>query len=286
MLLSSVGSTVPHRTDRVPAAPGRILLAAHRHLAFTMAYQPIVDLHEDRVIGYEALVRGMQNESASAVINANLGMSGERRFDQRCHHLAMQLAGDLGIVGTGASLFLNFRPVAGEPMAGRLAAALEAAEQDGFPLHRLVVELTESEPLDDPEAIQRVLADYRSRGVRSAIDDFGAGFSGLALLAVFEPDMVKIDLALIRQIHNRHRSEIIVRSMARMCNDLQLQVIAEGVEQRSECDTLQAIGIRYMQGNFFAEPGFERLPAWPTAASERSSVSDRRPANDRIALVS
>ena len=288
MLLSSVGSTLPRRSNRsagsssADASSDRIILRAHRHLAFTMAYQPVVDVVNNTVIGYEALVRGLHNEPASAVLGANIGMTGERRFDQRCHHLAIQLASDLGLLETGASLFLNFRPVAGEPMAERLAAALEAAEQSGFPLSRLVVEITESEPLDDPEAVQRVLTHYRTRGLRSAIDDFGAGFSGLSLLAVFQPDLVKIDIQLIRQINARRRSEIIVRSMVRMCADLNIQVIAEGVEQRREFETLQSLGVQFMQGNFFAEPGFERLPTWPAAPAAQPA----RRATDRISLVS
>lgn len=285
MLLSSVGSTLPRRSNRSTSSTSdRIILRAHRHLAFTMAYQPIVDIVHNSVIGYEALVRGLQNEPASAVLDANLGMTGERRFDQRCHHLAIQLSSDLGLLETGACLFLNFRPVAGEPMAKRLAAALEAAEQSGFPLNRLVVEITESEPLDDPEAVQRVLTHYRAHGLRSAVDDFGAGFSGLSLLAVFQPDLVKIDIQLIRQINARRRSEIIVRSMVRMCADLNIQVIAEGVEQRREFETLQSLGVQYMQGNFFAEPGFERLPIWPNPTFDRRNSNRSDP--DRTSRIS
>ena len=231
---------------------------------FSMAFQPIVDVEQRSVFAYEALIRGLQNQSAASVLDSPSGLSREHSFDERSTGLALQLAEDLGLHAAGANLFLNFRPSAIGSVADRLAFLLEAAERSGFPLDRLVMEITEAEPLSDPASLERVFAHFRSRGVRSAIDDFGAGFAGLSLLSAFHPDLLKIDISLIHDIHLRPRNRSIVRAIHTLARELGITVIAEGIEHTDEAEVLRDLGIHLMQGNLFAEPGFESLPLWPT----------------------
>lgn len=232
---------------------------------FSMAFQPIVDVEQRSVFAYEALIRGLQNEPAASILESPTGLSREHSFDERCNAMAIQLAEELGLHSTGASLFLNFRPSGNGTVAERLAFLLEAAERSGFPLDRLVMEITEAEPLFDPDSLERVFARFRSRGVRSAIDDFGAGFAGLSLLSAFHPDLLKIDISLVHDIHLLPRNRTIVRSVAALAAELGVRVIAEGIECNGEAEVLREIGISLMQGNLFAEPGFQTLPLWPTA---------------------
>lgn len=240
---------------------------------FSMAFQPIIDFQDRSVFAYEALVRGLRNEPAASILDSPSGPSREKTFDARCNGLAVDLAEALGLRQTGAALFLNFRPIPAAPVADRLSALLETTERSGFPLDHLVIEITESEPVFDPLGLERVFARFRSRGVRSAIDDFGAGYAGLSLLAAFHPDLLKIDISLIHEIHTRPRSRAIVRSIVTMGRDLGTEIIAEGIEHPQEAEVLRDLGIRYMQGNLFAEPGFEVLPLWPTSPT---SPTDQR----------
>ncbi len=101
---------------------------------------------------------------------------------------------------------------------------------------------------------------YRSRGFRTAIDDFGAGYSGLNLLAEVGADIIKLDLALVRDVHTDRTRRAIVRGICQVAADLGTTVIAEGVEQKDEYLALRDLGIELFQGYLFARPAFEALP--------------------------
>jgi len=107
---------------------------------------------------------------------------------------------------------------------------------------------------------------YRSSGVSIAIDDFGSGYSGLNLLADFQPDSIKIDMTLVRNIHARGPRQAIVRGIVRTCRDLGIDIVTEGVETEGEFLWCADEGIELFQGFFFAKPGFEHLPVafYPT----------------------
>lgn len=229
---------------------------------FSMAYQPIVDMDTLKTVAYEALVRGLHGESAATVLGR--GSADDRyRLDQQCRVKAIEVATTLGLLDTKADLCINFYPNAVVQAAACLKNTIRAAELAGLPLGRVIFEITEMERLRDPEHLKEIVKEYHGRGLRLAIDDFGAGFSGLSMLAAFQPDIVKIDIELTKKVHERKASEAIVRSIAQVCRELNLQVIAEGVEEEGELDTLREMGIRYFQGFYFARPEFERLPLWP-----------------------
>ena len=112
----------------------------------------------------------------------------------------------------------------------------------------------------DTDHILNILRSYRAMGFQTAIDDFGAGYAGLGLLSEFQPDIVKLDMALTRNIHRDRVRRSIVQATAGMCADLGIRLIAEGIESAEECLALQDLGIHLFQGYFFARPGFEHLP--------------------------
>jgi EAL domain-containing protein (putative c-di-GMP-specific phosphodiesterase class I) len=101
---------------------------------------------------------------------------------------------------------------------------------------------------------------YRARGLRVAIDDFGAGYSGLNLLAEFQPDAIKLDIQLVRDIESKGPRQAIVRAVIQACDDLGIEVVAEGVESEAEYRWFKRIGVRLFQGYYFCRPGFESLP--------------------------
>lgn len=239
--------------------------AEEREPDFSMAFQPIVDVRTTRVAGYEALLRGLENQSAASLLGL-IPDADRHGMEQACRVLAIRMAARLGLMKTGADLSVNFNPNHVYETASCPAKTIEAARQSEIPLSRIILEITEMERLRDPEHLRILMREYRSQGLRIAIDDFGAGFAGLSMLTEFQPDILKIDIALTRKIHERRTSRVIVRGIVDICADLNIQVIAEGIEEAAQAEILRELGIRYMQGNYFAEPAFETLPEWPARA--------------------
>lgn len=221
-----------------------------------MAFQPIVDVRDRSVFAYEALVRGPSGESAASIFE-KVNEGNRYRFDQACRCTAIELAARLA-VPTGLSI--NFMPNAVYRPELCIRTTLEAAETFGFPIDRIIFEITEGEKIDDQKHLRNIVEYYRSRGFRTAIDDFGAGYSGLNLLAEVGADIIKLDLALIRDVHVHKARRAIIRGICQVATDLGTTVIAEGVEQKEELDVLREFGIHLFQGYLFAKPAFEALP--------------------------
>ncbi len=233
--------------------------------AFTMAFQPIVDLPQRRLFAYEALVRGIDGAPAASVL-ARVNDQNRYRFDQACRVKAIELAARLGLHRIAdCKLSINFLPNAVYRPETCIRATLEAAQQFDFPLDRLMFEVTEVERIDDPSHLKRIFDEYSKRGFTTAIDDFGAGYSGLNLLASFQPHIIKLDMALTRNIHTDLVRQAIVAGILQVALRLNIEVIAEGIETTHERDVLSALGVRLMQGYLFAWPAIEQLvePEFP-----------------------
>ena len=243
--------------------------AAAFPVPFSMAFQPIVHA-EGGVFAYEALVRGEGGAGAMSVLS-HLTPENRYAFDQDTRAVAIYLAARLGLARPDetALLSINFLPNAvGDPEVS-IRSALAAAEAVGLPTNRILFEFTEHEPID-PGHLQAILRAYRSMGFRTAIDDFGDGYSGLSLLAQFQPDVVKLDMGLIRCIDVDRVKRTIVAHLVRMAADLGVEVVAEGIETVGEYDLLRELGVALFQGYLFAKPAFEALPQplWPDATAE------------------
>ena len=222
-----------------------------------MAFQPIVDAGRREVFGYEALVRGADGQGAGWVL-AQVTPETMYRFDQTCRVLAIETAARLGLA---SMLSINFMPNAVYEPASCIRLTLAAAERVGFPVERLMFELTEGERIVDAAHALRILRYYHQRGFTTAIDDFGAGFAGLNLLSQFQPQVLKIDMELVRGIDNSLPKQAIVEGVVLMAGKLGSRLIAEGVETRGELDCLRGLGIELFQGYLFAKPAVESLPA-------------------------
>ncbi|WP_127478632.1 EAL domain-containing protein [Sulfurivermis fontis] len=228
---------------------------------FTMAFQPIVDVATGSVFAQEALVRGMNGEGAGSVL-ARITDANRYRFDQACRVKSVQLAAQLGIT---SHLSINFLPNAVYRPELCIRTTLEAAETYGFPHARIIFEVTEGEQITDHAHLLGIFTEYKRLGFLTAIDDFGAGYSGLNLLAEFQPDIIKLDMALIRGIDSNRPRQAIVRGIAQVCAELGIRVIAEGIETAEELKPLRDFGITLFQGYYFARPQFEGLAAVKTA---------------------
>ncbi len=231
-----------------------------------MAFQPIIDVASKTVFAYEALVRGQDGSGAQAILSA-INETNRYAFDQKCRVRAIELSHKLGLASTGALVSINFLPNAVYEPAACIRLTLETARRTGFPTDRIMFEFTEGEEIV-PGHLQSILKTYRSMGFKTAIDDFGAGYSGLTLLSSFQPDVVKLDMALIRCIDVDRVKRTMVRHIVAMAADLGVQVVAEGIETVEEWETLSDLGVTLLQGYLFARPAFEALaePSWPVMA--------------------
>ncbi|MCE0460899.1 EAL domain-containing protein [Pseudomonas uvaldensis] len=227
---------------------------------FTMAFQPIFNVRTGATFAYEALVRGVNGESAGYILS-RVNDGNRYRFDQACRVKAIEEAARLGMLDIPDCLLsINFLPNAVYRAETCIRATLEAARLTNFPPQRLMFEVTEGERVDDPEHLKSIFTEYARQGFTTAIDDFGSGYSGLNLLAMFQPHVMKIDMALTRTIDQDQVKQAIVEGIILVAKRLGITVIAEGVETREESAALLNLGVELMQGYLYARPEVGRLP--------------------------
>jgi EAL domain-containing protein (putative c-di-GMP-specific phosphodiesterase class I)/FixJ family two-component response regulator len=212
-----------------------------------VVFQPIVDLTDDTCVGYEALARfpGEPERTADRWFAdaAELGLGQELEF------LALrQAVAAFPQLGPDRFMSVNMSP------ATLLSTELTSVLAD-TDYGRLVIELTEHVPVEDFDAIERAVGPYRSRGVRLAVDDTGAGYAGFRHILGLHPDVVKLDICLTRGIDIDPARRALAAALVQFSNDTGVQLIAEGVEQLSELTTLRELGIRWAQGFYLAHPG-------------------------------
>ena len=238
-----------------------------------MAFQPIVSVAEKRIFAHEALVRGADGAGAGAVFE-RVDDDTRYAFDQICRTTTITMAAALDLPREGALLSINFLPNAVYDPRACIRETLNAAEAARFPLDRIIFEFTETEKVN-PAHLLGILRHYRALGFLTAIDDVGAGYAGTGLLADFVPDVVKLDMHLIRGSDTCDTRQSILRHTVAMLHDLGVAPVGEGVETRGEYDVLREVGIDLMQGYYFAQPAFEALadPVWPAHnAADRDAI--------------
>lgn len=222
---------------------------------FTMAFQPIIDVEKKEIFAQEALVRGLNREGAGEILS-RLTPQNLYKFDQMCRVKAVGLAARLGIESL---LSINFMPNAVYRPENCIRTTLKAAHDNDFPVERIIFEITEAEKVNDNSHLKNIVTEYQRQGFKTALDDFGAGYAGLNLLSAFQPDIIKLDMELVRSIDTSRVKQTIVKSIVHLCSDLGITTIAEGIETGEELETLRDFGITLFQGYHFAKPSFESL---------------------------
>lgn len=230
---------------------------------FTMAFQPIFNVTTGAPFAYEALVRGVSGESAAFILG-QVNDGNRYRFDQACRVRAIELATQLGLPAIpDCKLSINFLPKAVYRAETCIRATLEASRTFDFPVDRLMFEVTEGERVEDPNHLKSIFEEYARQGFTTAIDDFGSGYSGLNMLAMFQPQVLKIDMALTRDIDRDAVRQAIVEGIVLVSKRLGITVVAEGIETCEECNALLNLGVELMQGYLFAKPMIGRLQPMP-----------------------
>ncbi|MCA1780467.1 MAG: EAL domain-containing protein [Xanthomonadaceae bacterium] len=225
-------------------------------LSFNFAFQPIVEGHQGKVIGYEALVRGVAGQPAESVL-ATIRPENRERFDQAMRQRAIREASRLGI---HKPLHLNCTWLSPKNVAAAMIGMLNVASVCGFSRDHLVIELQNLERFGSLEALddlRRRMKDFR---VRVLVDKFGAGQADLSRLAVLRPDMLKLDRGLISEIHRGRGRQAVVSGIVATCRALGIKVIGLGVEDAAELHWLSSNGVGLFQGFYFGRPAVDRVP--------------------------
>lgn len=250
--------------DYRPLACGECAGGAGLEFEFTMAFQPMVRKSTREIFAHEALVRGPNNEPAGKIFE-HVNDTNRYRFDQSCRVKAIQLGAELGIEQL---LSINFMPNAVYRPELCIRTSMAAAETYGFPIERIILEITEAEKALDTAHLREIVEHYRERGFMTAIDDFGAGYSGLNLLAEFQTDFIKLDMAMVRNIDRDRIRQAIVKGVVQVCGEIGSVPIAEGIESYEELTALESLGIDLFQGYHFAKPSFRSLATVSPSAFE------------------
>jgi EAL domain-containing protein (putative c-di-GMP-specific phosphodiesterase class I) len=244
LALGEVGTEVFRAEDRLALeAKFDAVLAS-----LTIVHQPIVSMTDHRLFAYEALFRSAEPAlpTPGAVLDAAQRLG---RLDDIGRAVRSAAASTFSAAPPGALLFVNVHPAdlgddhlydRGAPL-GKVAA-------------RVVLEITERASLDGLDAVAARVRELRDMGFRVAIDDLGAGYSGLSSLARLEPEVVKLDMSLVRGLHAHPTRRRLVESMTGLCRQLGMKVVIEGVETVQERDALMKLGCDLAQGFYFAHP--------------------------------
>jgi EAL domain-containing protein (putative c-di-GMP-specific phosphodiesterase class I) len=214
-----------------------------------MAFQPIVDAVEKRVFGYEALMRAREASlpHPGAILSAAERLDRLTDLGRRVRALS---AGAFDLAPTDALLFVNLhtRDLLDPALYERSAPLTTMA-------NRVVLEITERSTIDDVKDIHSKVGALRKLGFRIAIDDLGAGYAGLSSFAALEPEIVKLDMSLVRNVHQSSIRRRLIGSMTALCKEMGMLVVAEGVEVAEERESLRGVGCHLLQGYLFAKPG-------------------------------
>ncbi len=240
-------------------------------------YQPVVDLLQRRVLGYEALTRpsGEAFEGPDRLFKAAYDHDLVWKLERLCRERALRGAAGLP---HDQLLFLNTEPDTIHDPALRSESILQLIREVALSPNRIVLEMTEHAAVRDLATLRQVLNYYQFLGFRLAVDDVGSGYSGLKSIAEIKPDFLKIDMALIRDIHEHPIKQDLTSTIVRFSSQSGITLIAEGVETAQELRCLRSLGVRYAQGYHFARPG----PAFPVA---RFDELDGRDDEDELEKV-
>ncbi|ROP49873.1 EAL domain-containing protein (putative c-di-GMP-specific phosphodiesterase class I) [Enterobacter sp. BIGb0383] len=215
------------------------------------ALQPIVEALTGKVSSWEALIRSPSGESPARMFES---VPADRLYHFDLETKAHAFALGNRMLKNNEKLSVNLLPGVLSSIPGAVDTLVKQIGAAGLRPEQIIIEVTETEAITDQDAFYQALKALRIAGTGLAIDDFGSGYSGLALLARFQPDKIKIDMALIEGIHLSGVKQAIVRSIARCCEELGITVVAEGVETMEEWCWLESIGIHLFQGYFFSRP--------------------------------
>ena len=234
---------------KITTAATSIARFENSHIQF--AFQPIIDTFKGKITSLEALIRSDDGKFPEAILDC---LDGEEKYKFDLESKAIAIAQGAKLLNPSQSLSINLCPGAMTylPDVGEYLCKLLG--ESGLKPEQLVLEVTETEIIKENDAFFEAVERVRSRGIRIAIDDFGAGYAGLSLLADFSPDKIKLDRKITTGIHESGHRQAITEAVLEFANAMGIPLVVEGVETIEEWLWLQHMGVQRFQGFLFAKP--------------------------------
>lgn len=240
----------------VVRARSRWLLGLLDEGRLTSHFQPIVYANDPgRVYAHEALLRGVRDDGTlvppGQLFDAARGAGVLFQLDLAARRSAISCAEHQGLE-TG--LFVNFAPTAIYDPRACLRSTVAAIDAAGLERHQVTFEIVETERAHDPSHLRRILDFYRDAGFRIALDDVGAGYSSLNLIHLLKPDVLKLDMDLVRDVHRDPYKARIAANLLNVATSLGIDALAEGIETEEELAWVREHGATFAQGYLIARP--------------------------------
>ncbi|MGI2035079.1 putative bifunctional diguanylate cyclase/phosphodiesterase [Rhizobium panacihumi] len=222
--------------------------------AVDVHFQPIVRLRDGAVLGFEALARWIDPDLGFVSPAAFVPLAEERGFIDALSETLLRKAAEAAL-SWPRELFLSFNLSSAQLMdPGTAQTMLQTLARVGLDPNRVELEITETAVMTSADTAHRIITELRQAGVRISLDDFGTGQSSLGRLRDFTFDKVKIDRAFVSRITTDRASEHIIKAIVAMCDGLDLQVVAEGIEELTEAEKLKGLGCGMGQGYYYGKP--------------------------------
>ncbi|MHC5541708.1 EAL domain-containing protein [Singulisphaera rosea] len=225
----------------------------------TSHFQPIVHaVDPEKVFGYECLLRGLELDGTLVYPGLLYKAARDADFlfslDRQARLTAIRTAVAHGLDATPNRLFINFNPTSIYDPTYCLRSTVSAIAETRLQPDRIVFEIVESDRIEDVESMVRIVDFYRQAGFQVALDDLGSGFGSLDLLIRLKPDLVKLDMQLVRNVDQDSYKAGILAKLLEMARGLGIKTVAEGIETEGEWGWVREHGADYVQGYLFARP--------------------------------
>jgi len=222
-------------------------------------YQPVFHAGTHELWGHECLMRAEVEDGSIIFPDQLLAWARQERLifmlDRVCREAHIANAADA--LPGDSSVLINFLPTAIYEPSFCLRTTRATAKRHGLDASRVIFEVVESEQVTDLPHLRRILDFYRDAGFRCALDDVGAGYAGLTMLADLSPDLIKIDRDLVRQAVDSKMHRIICNALAQIAKQSGKLCLAEGIETQTQYEAMLKIGVDLVQGYYFAKPSAE-----------------------------
>jgi EAL domain-containing protein (putative c-di-GMP-specific phosphodiesterase class I) len=225
------------------------------------AYQPILRMQEGTIMGFEALSRGPRGsglDSAAELFEAAEAHGLRVELDRLCRKRALLSSAR---IPSNAKIFVNTLPATMRDPQFRDKALIDFLEKAQVAPDRIVIEITEQEVIRNHAMFRDTMDYFKALGMSFAVDDVGAGYSGLDTIARLRPAYLKIDVGLVRDVHVIPVNRQMVKALIALGHGMEAEVIAEGVQNEEETQVLRAMGVDFGQGYHLARPDAGQEPA-------------------------
>lgn len=226
-----------------------------RNKALTAHFQQVVYVTRKVVCGMEGLIRGTEagvTVSPKTLFDAAQKKGLTLELDRLCREKVIEAFGRIYPQNKDKLLFLNLDASILDNVWGS-EYLMRQAQRYGINPQNIVVEINETK-VQDGEALKAFITFYRKAGFLIALDDVGAGFSNLDRIPIVKPDIIKVDIGLVRNIQNDYHKQEVVKSLIRLATQIGAMVVAEGVETEEEAIETLRLGVNMIQGFYFSRP--------------------------------